>query len=97
MSTPTERPRPPPPRPSLGTAIALIVVGLVIFVPSGLCTGFLVFTPLVESLSNPRLANETSMAGIALIIGGPFVFGGGALLWFGVKRLSAYFEKSDEG
>ena len=92
-----ERSSPPPPKPSLGTAIALIVVGLVIFVPSGLCTGFLVFAPLVESLSNPKTPQESSFAAIALFVGGPFVLGGGILLWLGVKNLLDYFRKADEG
>jgi len=89
-----ERSSPPPPKPSLGTAIALIVVGLVIFVPSGLCTGFLVLAPLVASLSNPRAASESSMAAVALFVGGPFVIGGGVLLWVGFKNLLTYFRKS---
>ena len=92
-----ERPGPPPPRPSIFEPIALIVVGLLIFIPSGLCTGALSIAPMIPALSNPKDSLGAAFAPIALIIGGPFVLGGGALLWLGVKNLRDYFRKADEG
>ena len=82
-----ERSSPPPPKPSLGTAIALIVVGLVIFVPSGLCTGLF-------ALWQSGTGSNFSINFVPLLIGGPFVVGGGVLLWIGFKNLLTYFRKS---
>ena len=67
-----ERPNPPPTeKGSIGAAIALISLGLLAVLPSGLCTGILV----------------VNGAWFALVIGGPFVAGGAALIWMGVREL----------
>jgi hypothetical protein len=50
----------------------MIAVGLLIFVPSGLCTAYAVGSPLALP---------------ALVIGGPFVFIGGRILWGGLRWL----------
>ena len=92
-------PSPPRPRPSLVGAIALIVIGLLVFIPSGLCTGVVIFAPIIAAMPDPRSAAAIGATAIVtgLFVGGPFVFGGGALLWFGVKNLRAHFRKPDEG
>jgi hypothetical protein len=83
-----EKPNPAPStEPSFIEAIALIVVGLLIFVPTGLCTGVLFFGPLVEATMSSRFNGGVSI--VPLIIGGPFVFGGGFILWNGVRLLLA--------
>ena len=82
-----ERPNPTPKKqPSLAEGVAFLVVGLVVFVPSGLCTGFFSF----EALVGP----DWTSALMPLAIGGPFVFGGGWLLWLGYKNVRGYFRKS---
>ena len=43
----------PRPRPGIVGAIALIVIGLVILVPSGLCTGVMGGSALWEALVQP--------------------------------------------
>ena len=60
---------------SPGCAIALVVIGLLILIPSGLCTTV--------------VASDASMnaVSLALFIGGPFILFGAALLAFGVWRL----------
>ncbi len=55
--------------------IALLIFGLLILVPSGLCTG---------AMLN---AGDHSMVFMVLVIGGPFVLGGGAMVWAAIKRL----------
>jgi len=57
-----------------GCAIALIVVGLLILVPSGLCT-------TVVGLSS------LGSLGIALVIGGPFILAGGGMVLSGIRGL----------
>ena len=75
----------PPREGAIASGIAMIVLGLLVFVPSGLCTGVFVFGSIITSLSEGSEAGL--MAVYALVIGGPFVFGGGALLWYGIKKL----------
>lgn len=77
-------------KPSLAGAIALIVIGLVVLVPSGLCTGAVGLLPLIQAIQNPRYgAAAFGSLPIALIFGGPFILGGGAMVWRGIARLRA--------
>lgn len=73
-----------------GTAgmIALLVLGLVILIPSSLCTGFLGIGALVDTIANPANAGDgLSVMAMALVIGGPFVATGAVLVWFAIRRL----------
>ena len=77
-------------------AIALIVIGLVIFVPSGLCTGIMALGPIIESLLHPSGGGmEFGIVPIALMVGGPFVIGGGAMIWVGVRRILTIRREAD--
>jgi hypothetical protein len=71
---------PPPQAPSRpprrGTSIALICIGLLILVPSGLCT--VVFGGMVSG--------ETGAYAMVLMIGRPPIAIGSALLVWGLKR-----------
>lgn len=70
---------------SPGCAIALIVIGLLILVPSGLCTTVVGLSSL-DSL------------GIALVVGGPFILAGGGMVLSGIRWLrKADDAPSDEG
>jgi hypothetical protein len=62
--------------------IVILVIGLLILVPSGLCTGLFAFSPLFSPGGG-----DTGLAGLALVIGGPFVLGGAALVLWGIRRL----------
>jgi hypothetical protein len=78
--------------PSLASAIALVVLGLLILVPSGLCTGVFAFGPIVAAILNPGRypnGNSTSNLALAFIFGGPFIVAGGALLFAGIRRFKA--------
>jgi hypothetical protein len=79
---PERRPEPQPPRRGCA-ATALIVVGLLILIPSGLCTGFMTIGPLVAAIFGSKQYASTDMVQIALMIGGPFVLVGGVLTWIG--------------
>jgi len=81
------------PGPSIPGAIALIVVGLVIFVPTGLCTGVLLFGPFVEALVQPHSTFSSEFSIVPLVIGGPFVFAGGYLIWRGARTILARLRK----
>ena len=59
---------------SPGCAIALIVIGLLVLVPSGLCTAVMGFSSW-DSLA------------VALSIGGPFIVVGGGLVLGGIAWL----------
>jgi hypothetical protein len=78
MSDPT----PGPEKPSLAGTIAILVIGLVILVPSGLCTGFFTFGQFFIGRSF-----ESGFVAVALLIGGPFVAIGIALIMWGIRRL----------
>jgi hypothetical protein len=75
---------------SLFGAIALVVVGLVIFIPSGLCTGVMSLGPLIQFyLHPPSQGNPLDILPMVLVIGGPFVVLGFTMIWNGVKRILA--------
>lgn len=61
---------------SSGWAVALIVIGLLILVPSGLCT-------TVLGLSS----SSWNDLGVVLTVGGPFVLVGGWMVFSGIRRL----------
>jgi hypothetical protein len=87
-----ENPDPAPKKSgSIAAGIALVVCGLVVLVPSGLCTGLFFFGALINTILHPAHSDGGVMVLISLAVGGPFVAGGGALLWFGAKELIAYF------
>lgn len=67
-----EKPNPTPPQTSYFAAAALIVMGLVVIVPCGLCTGYFA---TAGGFLTP----------VAIVLGGPFVILGGGLLWLGVR------------
>jgi len=73
------------PRRNAAGGIALLVLGLVILVPSGLCTGIMAVGAIINMIRFP--ATSMSLLPMVLIFGGPFVAGGGALVWQGIKRL----------
>jgi hypothetical protein len=81
--------RPPKPKPSVAGTVALIVVGLLILVPSGLCSGVVALSPIIEYIVNPR-PYLAPFGGIPFaLIGVPFLWIGGSLLWRGIKRWRA--------
>ncbi len=82
-------PNMPQPRPHwTGTAIALVVIGLVILVPSGLCTammgGMTIFSMIMEPSNT---ANEDAMSFLtsAVLFGGPFIAAGAFLIYGGFR------------
>lgn len=88
MSDP--EPRPQPPRHSAAGTVALIVIGLLILVPSGLCTGILALGPLLEMFFNPQAGSSAyEIDPFAMTIGLPFVLLGGGMLWRGIVRWRA--------
>lgn len=72
------------PRRNVAGGIALLVLGLVILVPSGLCTGIMAIGAIVSMFRYP---SAVGLLPTALIFGGPFVAAGSALVWQGIKRL----------
>ncbi|HWA90163.1 MAG TPA: hypothetical protein VG889_09030 [Rhizomicrobium sp.] len=75
---------------SVSAGIALLVLGLVFLVPSGLCTGIFGGGALVEMLTNPRNANDASvMLMMALIFGGPFILLGVLLIRAALRNFRA--------
>ena len=84
----------PDPRPDVGGiigAIALLAVGLLIFVPCGLCTGFFFFPGIIHAIENPSEAGGLTLSVVALVLGGPFIVGGASMIWLGAKTLMRSF------
>ena len=78
------------PRHSAAGTAALMIIGLLFLVPSGLCTGIFGGAALIDMLSHPR--GEDYASGIlvtAFIVGTPFIAIGGTLLWLAIKRMRA--------
>jgi hypothetical protein len=74
-------------RPSIVATIAILVVGLLILVPSGLCTGIFALMPVIQAISHPSQMVSLGDVSLVLMIGGPFVVAGGLLTWWGINRL----------
>jgi hypothetical protein len=80
----------PSAKPSYGGAgtAALMIIGLLFLVPSGLCTGILGGGAVIDALTHPEnIGDSASMIVTVAIVGGPFVAFGAVLVWFGVKRM----------
>lgn len=80
----------PPAKPkysAAGTA-ALMIIGLLFLVPSGLCTGILGGGAAIDAFVHPEnIGDSASMMLTVAIVGGPFVVFGAMLVWFGVRRM----------
>ncbi|HEV2548929.1 MAG TPA: hypothetical protein VGU20_16425 [Stellaceae bacterium] len=76
-----------PPRRS-GVTIALIAIGLLILVPSGLCSAFFGITFLRDVLTATGEAAAYARGFIWLVpmFGGPPIVLGALLLWLGLRR-----------
>ena len=68
--------------------IAFLVLGLLIFVPSGICTGIFGGGALLDAVTHPdNWSDSSSMLFAAILFGGPFVVAGILLIRVGIKRL----------
>ena len=75
---------------SSGGIAALIIVGLLLLVPSGLCTGTLGIMAIWAAVTQPGSAGDAlGFLPMALIVGGPFIIGGAAMLVTGIRRARA--------
>lgn len=73
-----------------GTA-ALMIIGLLFLVPSGLCTGILGGGAAIDAFVHPEnIGDSASMMLTVAIVGGPFVVFGAMLVWFGVRRMRGH-------
>ena len=70
-----------------GTA-ALLVIGLLFLIPSGVCTGIFGGGALLDGVLHPsNMRDSLSVLLMATMFGGPFIAIGGVLVWFGIKRI----------
>ena len=63
-----------------GCGLALFILGVLVLVPSGLCSGILLLSVLSGSLRD-----VLGGAWMVLLIGGPFILVGGALVFVGLR------------
>lgn len=79
-------PAPLPPRQPHWSALAitLLVIGLVILIPSGLCTGVMGAGALLEAFSSGS-SDSGGFLSMVLFVGGPFVLVGAALVYAAFK------------
>ncbi len=77
---------PEPVKRNVAGGIALLIIGLVILVPSGLCTGVMAGAAVFSMFGRGA---SIGLLVPALIFGGPFVAAGSVLVWQGIKRLRA--------
>jgi hypothetical protein len=73
----------------LGGTIVLLVLGLLVLIPSGLCTSYFGIAGIVTMFDAHDQGYGVLFLGGALIFGGPFVAAGIAMLWIGIKRWRA--------
>ena len=67
-------------RARAGCGLALFILGMLILVPSGLCTSILLLSVL-----NEPLRDILGAVWMVLLIGGPFILVGGALVFVGLR------------
>ena len=82
----------PPTEPTHSTAgiVALVVIGLLLLIPSGLCTAVLGGGAIWETFANPQNASDLlNTLPMVVIVAGPFLVGGGAMLITGIRRARA--------
>ena len=77
----------PQPKRAGCVAIALVTLGLLILVPSGLCTGFFTLYPLLSSLFDPSQPASSGDIGFVFTFGMPFVVVGGLLTALGFSMM----------
>lgn len=65
-------------------AVALIVIGLLVLIPSGLCTSYMTIQTIVTSMSN-KTPIPTDVIGFVVSIGGPFIVVGTLLTVLGIS------------
>ena len=81
-------PEPSKPAHNLAVTIAMLAIGLVILVPSGLCTGTMGISAISGmAFDKADIGSALSLLLLALVVGGPFVIAGGALVWIAIRRL----------
>jgi hypothetical protein len=75
-------------RYNVAGTVALLLIGLLFLVPSGLCTAILGGGALLDAFVHPEnVSDSVSMIVTVAIVGGPFVALGAVLVWFSVKRM----------
>jgi hypothetical protein len=75
-------------RPSAAGTAALLIIGLLFLVPSGLCTGILGGGALLDAFVHPENSGDSvSMIVMVALVGGPFVALGGVVVWLSIRRM----------
>lgn len=70
--------------------VALIVIGLLLLIPSGLCTAVLGGGAIWETLTDTQNASDLpNTIPMLVIVAGPFLVGGAAMLIVGIRRARA--------
>lgn len=70
-----------------GTA-ALLVIGLLFLIPSGICTSIFGGGALLDAFTNPNnVGDSLSVIFAAILFGGPFIAFGAVMLLIGIRRL----------
>jgi membrane protein implicated in regulation of membrane protease activity len=75
---------PKPPARWTGAAVALLIIGLLILIPSGLCTSAFGIAALAGGFGSSGV--DMSLLAMALIVGGPFVVLGALLVRTGLRK-----------
>ena len=76
------------PKYSAGGTAALMIIGLLFLIPSGLCTGIFGGGAVIDAIIHPQnVGDAASMIAMAAIFGGPFIAIGAVLVWFGIRRM----------
>lgn len=84
MSQPSPDPKP---HYSAGGIAALIVIGLLLLVPSGLCSAAIGIGAIYGMIAQPQNAGDAlNFIPMIVIVAGPFIVGGAAMLITGIRR-----------
>jgi hypothetical protein len=87
MAEPAAPTTPPGPQRRRAASIALICIGLLILVPSGLCTAYFGIGFAVDmTRTGDTAAYAAAFLQLVPVVGGPPIVIGALLLWWGLRR-----------
>ena len=80
------QPLPPPPRQLTGHGIFCIVLGLLLAIPSGACTGIIVIGSIVDTVTGGRIEDALSIILMGIFFAALPLAGGILLIFVGLKQ-----------
>ena len=80
------QPPPAPPRPLTGLGMICIVLGFLLAIPSGACTGIIIIGSIVDTVTGGRIEDALSIILMGVFFAALPLAGGIVLIFVGLKQ-----------